>query len=490
MMSLKDKLTTIGLCLPGGGFRAAGFCLGILKFLQEVDLDQNIRGMSTVSGGTITGIKYAQMMKDGKSFDEFYEALYAWLKANQLTSQAVETLKDKDLWQKTYAHKRRNLINAFAIEYGRFIPGTLGELEKYCADEHTSIKRFIFNSTDFNHGVEFRFQNKDVPQRDFGNAYQDRYYRNIREYILLGDIAAASSCFPAGFEPMAFPGDFIKHQDVMDKIPSAAEPLGLMDGGIIDNQGSSSFTTSEKLPYSFYGIGDVGSSKTAPFTFSDELPTAKWISLLFNKWVFLLFLVITITALVFNLPFFKYILLVLTSILGILHLILLVAYNYAGKTAGIQGSFYVDHRLLGIYILDRIRSILTLNNVIFLRGAKSRNISIIFNKASNRTEKISIYELADYNEKLPEDQDTHRHRLHTLIRPIPAHLIEASTAATNFGTTLWFDDGRGDMLDTLILVGRATTCLSLMSFLLKSSDVETCKRDPFFNQLLVAWKNL
>ncbi|MEL7147368.1 MAG: hypothetical protein AAFO69_13425, partial [Bacteroidota bacterium] len=48
----------IAICLSGGGFRAAGFSLGILSFLHEVvyrdsTLLQKVHGLSSVSGGTI-----------------------------------------------------------------------------------------------------------------------------------------------------------------------------------------------------------------------------------------------------------------------------------------------------------------------------------------------------------------------------------------------------------------------------------------------------
>ncbi|MEZ4980361.1 MAG: hypothetical protein R2769_02000 [Saprospiraceae bacterium] len=56
----------------------------------------------------------------------------------------------------------------------------------------------------------------------------------------LGDIVAASSCFPMGFEPLVFPKDFCAdeasplYQYWKEK---GNKPLALMDGGIIDNQG-------------------------------------------------------------------------------------------------------------------------------------------------------------------------------------------------------------------------------------------------------------
>jgi len=43
----------IGLALSGGGMRAAVFHLGALRFLAEKKLLENIKYISTVSGGTL-----------------------------------------------------------------------------------------------------------------------------------------------------------------------------------------------------------------------------------------------------------------------------------------------------------------------------------------------------------------------------------------------------------------------------------------------------
>jgi len=276
----------------------------------------------------------------------------------------------------------------------------------------------------------------------------------------------------------------------LKSVPEEAQTLGLMDGGIIDNQGISSFMTSSKLPYDLYLIGDVGASSGEPFTFSDHLSAAKWIAAIANRWFFFGMVLLTVAAIFLNIFFLKYVFLAVTAVLATLHLLLFWAYGLAGRMANIKSSFVLDHRLLGIYLLDRIRSVVTLNNVIFLRGAKSRNVSNIFSRARQRAEKISIYELADFVSKTPDNPQSHKQQLVALIGKIPPHLIQASAQATDFATTLWFDDNRGHMLDALIVTGRATTCLSLMSFLLKKTDVATCREDPFFQILLQKWRSL
>ena len=60
----------IGLCLSGGGFRAALFHLGALRRLQELDVLRRVRWISAVSGGSIIAGHLAQCQtKYGKNGD-------------------------------------------------------------------------------------------------------------------------------------------------------------------------------------------------------------------------------------------------------------------------------------------------------------------------------------------------------------------------------------------------------------------------------------
>lgn len=58
------KKIEIALTLSGGGYRAAIFHIGVLSYLYHLKLDDgsrlldHITVMSTVSGGTITGMLY------------------------------------------------------------------------------------------------------------------------------------------------------------------------------------------------------------------------------------------------------------------------------------------------------------------------------------------------------------------------------------------------------------------------------------------------
>lgn len=67
-------LGEIALSLSGGGYRAAAFHLGTLSMLDTLDLLDDVRVLSTVSGGTIAGASWAKSLADRTQFPEFLSA--------------------------------------------------------------------------------------------------------------------------------------------------------------------------------------------------------------------------------------------------------------------------------------------------------------------------------------------------------------------------------------------------------------------------------
>jgi NTE family protein len=60
------KTQEVAICLSGGGFRAAAFHLGTLSYLSHLRMADGrtflsmVNTMSTISGGTITGLCMSQ----------------------------------------------------------------------------------------------------------------------------------------------------------------------------------------------------------------------------------------------------------------------------------------------------------------------------------------------------------------------------------------------------------------------------------------------
>jgi hypothetical protein len=343
-----DDLVTpfdhIALAFSGGGFRAAAFSLGTLSYLNKLMLEdgetpliQNVTYMSSASGGTIAAAMYALYKAEDKDFGEFYKALAENLEGDKLLSRVFRILNDDTNWKDT--SKTRNMINAFAIAYDDLLFN--GKTVATLRQAKSHLEEVCFNTTEFYRGLLFRQAIKMKPD---SRADKDFLYGNFiinlnhpaAGTLKLGDLLAASSCFPAGFEPIIFPVDFgtpatllsqlnIQFQEVsleelrflydeqdIQAVINALPPdatvdtiikalrqkpfrkdlkIGFMDGGIADNQGIESMIkangrrldnkTSFK-PFDFMLINDVGSHYMDPY----ELPKVKDMRPFFKKLTF------------------------------------------------------------------------------------------------------------------------------------------------------------------------------------------------------------
>jgi len=208
----------IALTFSGGGYRASSFDLGVLTYLDKVRyedkslLDQ-VLVLSTVSGGTITGIRYTQGIKNDESIVKIFQDLYFFMAEVNLISLSLQNLTDRDRWK---GERIASLINAISDVYDErlFCNGKFGDLLDPRRPIH--LKHFSFNAVDFRYAVQFRFQQseklikpeKDEPPKGIIGNYHLRVPESIAIDIRLSDILAASTCFPGGFEPINFPSDF------------------------------------------------------------------------------------------------------------------------------------------------------------------------------------------------------------------------------------------------------------------------------------------
>jgi predicted acylesterase/phospholipase RssA len=275
-MNRKTTLNCIGLCFSGGGYRASIFNLGVLSYLNRVHYDgrnmlDRVEVLSTVSGGTFTGLAFAKarLQKD-YSFTSFYDQFYTTFEPanDRLMDDATAKLIDDEVW-KNHPHKKRSVINAMALTYAdmEVFKGNFG---MFMNDKDQGIYQVCFNATDFTFGLPFRFQNKLT----FSNGkIKNKLLNKIKNELPIADILAASSCFPVGFEPMIFPDDFYKNHEnenylELKKLELFKNGIGLMDGGITDNQGIGSMMNAYESSFfknkmDLLLVSDVSSSKIA-----------------------------------------------------------------------------------------------------------------------------------------------------------------------------------------------------------------------------------
>ena len=91
----------IGLAFSGGGYRAATFDLGTLSFLHSVKLDDGrslldcVAALTSVSGGTITALKYMLARARGQDVNEMVRELYGFLCNEDLVARELQQLSDQ-----------------------------------------------------------------------------------------------------------------------------------------------------------------------------------------------------------------------------------------------------------------------------------------------------------------------------------------------------------------------------------------------------------
>ncbi len=221
LAALPHSFDRIALSLSGGGFRAAAFHLGALRLLHRLGLLTHVRALSTASGGTIIGAHYVQSLVESVPFESWSATFRELLVTRDFIDEALEQIPAKRT-------VRTTLITAAADAYASIFHGTLGEI--IAADTH--LEELSFNATDMRNGLAFRFVKSVSHLVRSGNRFAP-IPPDVAARLRLADIVAASSCFPAAFEPIVFPDDFVL--DIGAKQELASTPL--MDGGIYDNLG-------------------------------------------------------------------------------------------------------------------------------------------------------------------------------------------------------------------------------------------------------------
>jgi predicted acylesterase/phospholipase RssA len=534
----------MAICLSGGGYRAASFHLGSLSYLHKIKVDdtnliKNVKAISTVSGGTITGVLYALRDNQGASFEMIYQEVMDVLRNHDLIKESLAKLKRDGHWNNQ--SKSRNLINAFSEIYNDLL--TLD-----CTySDLTDVKRghldfCAFNATEFSSGINFRFQS------EWRNGKQNKQLRrgnnnytlsfNAQNEVKLADIIAASSCFPGGFEPIGFPDDFI-HKDCPELLSlkekkSYESAIGLMDGGIYDNQGIDSIQLSERrrgkayskikpdhpvdrLPYDLVIISDVSSPDIShPFRFH-KTKESSLSHLSFRKVESFIHLVRSVT---FWIPILLIIggialgflndwenavgtgIALMLMLFGVIFLVINnIFWGRLKKVVADLGSMI--RKSIGEFYLKKIAKLdlkdYTVREIEPLFYDRMNSLSLmvqdIFLKQVRRLKYASIYEDAIYDnrrvanlikELTIEDWDKTRDyqdckevdkALQGSYNDVIGNKIKVlAKEASSFGTTLWFtdEDKLVDILDKLVALGQATMCFNLMVYITK------LKNDPDF----------
>lgn len=492
-MNRENKiLGEIALSLSGGGYRAAAYHLGVLDMLERLNLLEDVGSLSTVSGGTITGVYYAVCQTNGESFDKFFVELYRFLENRNIVAEAFEIVA-----KGRASGTSPSLIKAAAQVYAS--NDFLGDRKfgDLLDSDETHLSEQIFNATDFLHGVSFRFLKSASRRALIGNWFASMP-KEIAKEVRLADIVAASSCFPSVFEPLAFPDDFewdpkFSIESLREKLGAGFEkPIALMDGGIFDNQGVDSvkqvYRRQEK-ELGLFIISDV--DNRADDLYAVAPPKAKgWISIGAITWISWGLFIIGVTSLVF-LSFFAFVSyrsrelspLMIGLIFGVpafftLAVLGAMAYvrrkfkelnDFAEDTAGVNlWPFLMPLSIPDLVNLgrSRITSLIAMSSNIFMKRIRDLTFYGLFTHPDykDRLMPALIYDLLD-RKHFPDvaKVETTRADHERSPKKCSDQLIATVTTAKAYETNLWFVEE--EQLRGLIACGQATLCLKLIRFL-------------------------
>ncbi|MGR9115103.1 MAG: patatin-like phospholipase family protein [Gammaproteobacteria bacterium] len=487
---------SIGLALSGGGYRAAAFHLGTLDYLDHLGLQQQIGKISTVSGGTFTGVKYTLSQVAGQSYPEFFLDYYTLLKDTDLLQRGLEKLATGDI---SASSGRRNFTTAMAQVYAETFlkkpdgsPYLFGDI----LNSDIALGDTVFNATEFRHGLAFRFQRSENTKAIIGN-YRLRINRKDAEKIRMADIVTASSCFPGGFEPFAFPDDFVWPEGQVPEDLSkqfASGPVALMDGGVYDNQGLQSLLIADERDpevdqLSMFIISDVDQKSENLYPYPDLENGRGGVTL--NKLaiisaLFIILLVVSFVMLVGKLitdgfSWYNLFLVVIPAAqVGIAAYGLvwlrrrirkaLKQIPMVGRAAWKDIKHLTVDDLVDMVSL-RISSLFAMAGSVFMKRVRSLVYGLIYGDFRKPVRKVldEMYgskRISQLIYHLKTGEKFSAELLRAGIGEPSDALREVTDSAANMPTTLWFD--KKGQLEMLIASGQATLCYNLMKYLVRN----------------------
>ena len=477
---IAQPFTNIAVSLSGGGYRATTFHLGALSYLHSLQYQgqnmlQRVTVLSTISGGTLTGVMFALYLAKGRTFEGCYKKLHDLLSEDKLLERAFEKLNNTKAWNdKT---KNKDLINAFSEVYNEYF----FEDERFStlfSDDTSHLKDVIFGATEFTTGIQFRFtENDDKGKFGNGNLYLPD---DVAADVRLGDAAAASSCFPGGFEPIVMTKDFANGDDgpvAKTWEDKGYQTTGIMDGGIIDNQGiegvelaEDRHSNSAKGPYiGTYIISDVAGKTMEPF----EVPILKD-SKVKNFFTFRrvnLMVGVLMAAIVALLYFLGPLHIIATAILSGLFTIGLIWFvvffilksALLGTLQKTIGKSNQPHLFKDMSIFFKTPIYILVYLVKFRATSVMKMVQDIFLRRIRALQLKRLYGDKDWNYRIESNN------IYTLCnnKDISGKMTEVVNAANDMPTTLWFTDEqkKDRMLDKLIACGQFTLCFNLIDYI-------------------------
>lgn len=494
----------IGMTFSGGGYRAATFDLGTLSLMNSIRLDDGhtlldcVSVLTSVSGGTITAMKYMLARARGQAVDEMVKEVFTFLCTEDLVTDALQQMSAEK------ANRSASAIKMMAGIYdSRLFGGAeIGEIIEHF--DRIPVKDYTALATDFDNSLPFRFRLTEGVMTDgarmsygvFGNQ-KHSISRSLVGHITPGEALACSSCFPSGFEPMMFPDDFkVSQRD--DFVADDNKRFGLMDGGIVDNQGIEPLLLAEKRRRKYRAdktrtdkaldlvlISDVASPYMEGYTPCEQkisdgvgkltLGRLRNYGLIAEAVSAVLFAV----ALLLGSNFWTGVMSVILALVTAANVVGMVfkrkMFEAIRKTfVGDRASFisHLKFASLESLLMNRAKSILMMSSEVFLKRLRQMSYENIYEDEQwhNRVITSTVYELR------PGERWQSRSNNGTLPEGLApsAAIQQISARAANMGTTLWFtdEDKASGVPQDLFAAGQFTACYNLLQY------IDDLEQDP------------
>lgn len=245
------KLHNIGIALSGGGIRAAIFHLGLLKWMAEKDMLEEIKRISSVSGASLCiGMIYAHNNLRWPTSEEFLTKVLPSIENVILASDLQLSALQRLIVSPTFWNKKVNVL-AKALEKKWGVYGNLSELK--------GDMMWYINCTTYETGKRFRFCRNNMG--DYKIGYIE--YPNIP----LSDVMAASAGFPVLIGPYSLQTEnykWLPSPHYQSKWEHPKSTIHLWDGGVYDNLGLESIFKPENGGTLIEGLNSIIVSNASP----------------------------------------------------------------------------------------------------------------------------------------------------------------------------------------------------------------------------------
>ena len=500
----------IALALSGGGYRAAVYHIGVMSYLNKLQFGDStslldyVNIITGVSGGALTALYYACTELTGGERCQAFRDLYNKIVTTNVGSVASDHFSKE-------AVKGKEMIEVLADVYEEvFLTGlkfdTILEGVKHSHLHHVTV-----NATDFSNGLPFRFQatkalnnqNNEYSYGWIGNN-DHQIDREVAAQLRLSDILAASSCFPIAFEPILYPKHFVLPPELKRSIEG--QVFGMMDGGMIDNQGIDPVLRADDQlkkngeHVDLVIISDVSSRIIEGYTPSKRPtpPNSNWsrfkgfIGKCINtiskiqwklKYLAAFFTILGFASFHYVWPYWQFTVGFALSSLIFLYLIDMFIERLNDVISrqindftrfNVHTEVVKEVRFGSIkrFFLNRAKSAYVMANGAMMGHIRRKNVSEMYE--GSWKEKTILNPMYCLEDQGSWGRSMEKYHLPSGFKPSLA-IIENSTLANNMATTLWFSKEHiaNGMPEAILCSGQYTTCWNLMKYIEKTKDAPT-----------------